>query len=62
MMNDENVFWMVVYAAAIANGSTNLLALYRADEAITHFRNSEVLFPHQPPEAYPVDESEDAPF
>lgn len=61
-MNDEEVFWMLVFAASVASGNASKYATTQADNAVIAFRNSEVLFPHQPPERYPVDESEDAPF
>lgn len=57
-MNDnEQVLWMLVYAAAINKGIDYPQSL--ADQAVISFRNSEVLYPPQPPEDW---EDEDVPF
>lgn len=56
-INDEEALWMFVYIAAVLNGTG--IPKDTADTAVLAFRNTEVLYPPQPPEQW---EDEDLPF
>lgn len=58
-MEQEETLWILVYLAAFVRSGGSDYPKDSADAAVLAFRNTEVFYPHQPPEPW---EDEDVPF